>query len=141
MPMSRVELIVNGEIVESKEVGAWEAEGSWRVKIAKSSWLSLLVRGHYPGDPEVIAAHSSPVMVEVDGSNFLAAADAVTILKQIEGAVAYINTVGIRADDDRYKQMRMVLTSAHRALHNRLHQAGLYHGHSAPHDHGEHHHH
>jgi hypothetical protein len=139
MPMSHVELIVNGEIIESKETGAWEAEGSWRVNIAKSSWLALLVRGHYPGDPEVIAAHSSPVMVQVDGSHFLPAADAVTILKQIEGAVAYIDTVGIRADDDRYKQMRLVLTSAHRALHNRLHQAGLYHGHSAPHDHKGHH--
>jgi hypothetical protein len=65
----------------------------------------------------------------VDGSPLLAAADAVTILDQIEGALAYLDTVGTRAEDAAYKRMRLVLVSAHRALHNRLHQLGAYHGH------------
>ena len=30
--------------------------------------LALLVRGHYADKPEIIAAHSSPVMISVDGS-------------------------------------------------------------------------
>ncbi len=74
------------------------------------------MRGHYADKPEIIAAHSSPVMVEVEGSPFLAAADAVTILEQIEGALAYLDTVGTRADDAAYKRMRLVLESAHRTL-------------------------
>ena len=32
--------------------------------------MALLVRGHYPDNPEMITAHSSPVMVEVEGSRF-----------------------------------------------------------------------
>jgi hypothetical protein len=139
VPMSRVELVVNGEIRESVEVPPEQASGNWSVKVGKSAWLALLVRGHYADKPEIIAAHSSPVMVDVEGSPMLAAADAVTILEQIEGALAYLDTVGTRADDAAYKRMRMVLTSAHRSLHNRMHQLGHYHDHTPVTDHAEHH--
>jgi hypothetical protein len=139
IPMSRVELVVNGEIRESQAVSAEADRGSWSLRVEKSCWLALLVRGHYPDKPEVIAAHSSPVMVMVTGSPLLAAADAVTTLEQIEGALAYLDTVGTRADTLAYKRMRLVLTSAHRNLHNRLHQVGAFHGHSPLADHAEHH--
>jgi hypothetical protein len=139
IPISRVELIVNGEIRESLTVPSREKSGHWSVKVDKSSWLALLVRGHYAGKPEIIAAHSSPVMINVEESAMLAAADGVTILEQIEGALAYLDTVGTRAEDVAYKRMRLVLTSAHRSLHNRLHQLGYYHGHTPTTDHPEHH--
>jgi hypothetical protein len=139
IPMSRVELIVNGEIRESLAVPPGEKSGHWSVKVDKSSWLALLVRGHYADKPEIIAAHSSPVMISVEGSPMLAAADAVTILEQIEGALAYLDTVGTRAEDAAYKRMRLVLTSAHRTLHNRMHQLGYYHGHTPMTNHLEHH--
>ena len=86
VPMSRVELIVNGEIRESVAAAPWQAAGAWRIPMPRSGWLALLVRGQYADKPEMIAAHSSPVLVEVAGSPILAAADAVTILEQIEGA-------------------------------------------------------
>ncbi len=139
IPMSQVDLIVNGEIRESKKVDSWEDEGSWSVKLDKCSWLALLVRGHYKDKPEIIVAHSSPVMVKVEGTRFLAAADALTILEQIEGALAYLDTVGTRAEDEAYKRMRLILTSAHRELHNRMHQQGNYHNHTITKDHSEHH--
>jgi hypothetical protein len=105
------------------------------VKIERSCWLGLLVRGHYADKPEIIAAHSTPVMVNVEGSPLLAATDAVTILDQIEGSLAYLDTVGTRAEDRVYKRMRLVLEAAHRSLHNRLHQAGHYHEHTQAKDH------
>jgi len=139
IPMSRVDLVVNGEIRESVEVSPERGSGSWSVKIDQSSWLALLVRGHYDDKPEIIAAHSSPVMITVDGSQLLAAADAITILEQIEGALAYLNSVGTRAEEVAYKRMCQVLLSAHRGLHNRMHQLGYYHEHSPVTDHSEHH--
>jgi hypothetical protein len=138
VPVTRVELVVNGEIRGSAAVEPGGGSGSWPVKVERSAWLALLVRGHYPDRPEIIAAHSSPVMVEVAGTQLLAAADAVTILEQIEGALAYLDTVGTRAEDRAYKRMRLALESAHRALHNRMHHAGYYHDHTAPEDHPEH---
>lgn len=129
IPVSRVELVVNGEIRESVATAPDQASGSWRVRVDESAWLALLVRGHYSDKPEIIAAHSSPVMLDVEGSPHLAAADALTILEQIEGALAYLDTVGTRADEAAYKRMRLVLTSAHRSLHNRMHQRGYFHEH------------
>jgi hypothetical protein len=130
IPMSRVDLVVNGEIRESVSVSPWNASGSWQVRADQSAWLALLVRGHYADKPEIITAHGTPVMIMVEGSPMLAAADAVTILEQIEGAMAYLDTVGTRAEDRVYKRMRLVLESAHRSLHNRMHQQGHYHEHS-----------
>ncbi len=139
VPMSRVELVVNGEIRESVAVEAEAGSGHWPVRVDQSSWLALLVRGHYADKPEIIAAHSSPVMIDVEGSPMLAAADAVTILEQIEGALAYLDTVGTRAEDVAYKRMRLILTAAHRSLHNRMHQSGTFHDHTPVTDHAEHH--
>jgi hypothetical protein len=139
IPISRVDLIVNGEVRESVAAGPWAAEGHWSVRIDRSSWIALLVRGHYADKPEIIAAHSSPVMVQVEGSPFYAAADAVTILEQIEGAMAYLDTIGTRAETRAYKRMRLVLESAHRRLHNRMHAQGHFHEHTAATDHPEHH--
>ena len=132
IPMSRVELVVNGDIWESVAVSPEAAAGHWTVNVDKSCWLALLVRGHYAGKPEIVAAHSTPVMIDVEGSRLLAAADAVTILDQIEGAIAYLDTVGTRAEDRVYKRMRLILESAHRTLHNRMHQEGHYHDHPRP---------
>jgi len=94
IPMSRVELVVNGEIRESVAVSPNKDHGSWSIRIPKSSWLALLVRGHYADKPEIIAAHSSPVMIMLEESRMLTATDAVTILEQIEGALAYVDTNG-----------------------------------------------
>lgn len=129
-PATRVELVVNGEIRESTPVHGSPARGEWRVRMDRSGWLALLVRGHQPGKPEMIAAHSSAVMVMVEGSPLLAAADAVTILEQIQGAMVFLDTVGTRADDRTYKRMRLELDSAYRTLHKRMHEAGHYHEHA-----------
>jgi len=138
-PMTRVELVVNGEIVESRRINRRRDEGSWSVRVNRSSWLALLVRGQHKGKPEMIAAHSSPVVVNMTGSPFYAEADALTILEQIEGSLAYLDTVGTRADDAAYKRMRMVLVGLHRKLHNQMHQNGNYHNHNVSTDHPEHH--
>ena len=60
----------------------------------------------------------------------IAAADALTILEQIEGALAYMDTIGTKADVKTFKRMRLVLESNHRKLHNRMHQLGQYHNHT-----------
>ena len=130
VPMTKVELVVNGEIRESRSVAADQDSGSWSIPVSRSSWIALLVRGHYPGQNEIVAAHSSPVMVRVEGSEFFSAMDAVTMLDQIEGALAYIDTIGTRAEDAAYKRIRMRLTAAFRQVHNQLHQHGHYHRHT-----------
>jgi hypothetical protein len=69
-------------------------------------------------------------MITIEGSPLIVAADAMTILEQIEGALAYLDTVGTRAEEVAYKRMRLVMTSAHRRLHNRMHKLGYFHEHT-----------
>ena len=130
VPVTQIELVVNGETRASAPLESHGGSGSFPVKIEKSSWLALLVRGHYADQPAIITAHTSPVMVDVEGTQLLAAADALTILDQIEGALVYLDTIGTRAEDAAYKRMALEVQSAHRSLHNRLHRQGLFHQHS-----------
>ena len=103
----------------------------------KSGWAALLVRAKYDDKSEITAAHSSPVALDVEDSQVFAAADALTILEQIEGAMAYIDTIGTHPETERYKAMRLVLDSAYRRLHRKMHEAGYDHSHT----HATHHHH
>ena len=139
VPVSRVELILNGEVLEEVAVPPEGGSGSWTVRVQKCSWLALLVRGHYADQPEMIAAHSSPIMVMLENSSLISSPDAVTILEQIEGALAYLYSIGTRADDRAYKRMHLTLATAHRRLHNRMHEQGFFHQHTPPVDHFEHH--
>ncbi|TIT27502.1 MAG: hypothetical protein E5W78_18410 [Mesorhizobium sp.] len=136
--MTSIQLIVNGEIREARALKPDQDAGMWSVRISKSSWVALLVRAKYDDKDEIIAAHSSPVMIDVEGSEFFAATDALTILEQIEGALAYIETIGTRAEEKRHKEMRLVLQSAYRRLHNRMHKMGFDHAHSVGTHHSEH---
>ena len=142
VPLNKIELVVNGETRDVVTVPSdrQEVHGSFSVNVDRSSWIALRVRGCYADKNEMIAAHSSPVMVKVAGTEFFAVADAMTILEQIEGAIAFVDTVATKAQAEAYKAVKMTLTAAHRSVHNRMHNAGVYHDHSPldKHNHPDH---
>ena len=138
VPVTRVQLIANGVVVADRTVDPAEASGHFTVTVDRCTWLALLVRGRYADKPEIIAAHSSAVMIDVADTEFYQAADSLSILDQIEGALAYLDTVGTRAEDAVYKRMRLVLTAIHRQVHNRMHRLGRYHEHTVTENHPEH---
>jgi len=142
VPVTRIELVVSGllreEVTVDPETGQYA--GHWSVPVTESCWIALRIRGKYHDQSEMIAAHSSAITVIVDGKSCFKSTDAVTILEQIEGSTAYIKTLATKADEQMYKRMLMTLTSAHRALHNRMHQHGILHRHSAVDQHDHQHH-
>ena len=131
IPVTAVELVMNGETVECARLDALlgSRDGAFAVRTRGSCWLALRIRGHQPGKPEIIIAHTSAVMVTVNGQRPINAPDAATILDQIEGATAFIKTLGTRAQEKQFKLALAELTAAHRALHNRMHEMGQYHHH------------
>ena len=137
IPITAVELVVGGETKEVKRLDPFlgSSDGSFNIKIDGSTWAAIRVRGHHKDKPEIITAHTSAVMAIVDGKRPMDAPDAVTILEQIEGATAYIKTIGTKAQERQFKKALDALTSAHRALHNRLHEMGHYHKHTVLDDH------
>lgn len=141
LPIEQVEVVVGGLAVDAVTVRGLEAQGSATVKVSESTWVALRVRGSYRGKQGEIAAHSSAVQLLVDGKPLFSKADAMTVLEQIEGAIAYVDTLAPRPAAQRYKQLRATLESAHNQLHQRMHRAGIYHEHTPLHDHAHHHEH
>ncbi|MCL2462566.1 MAG: CehA/McbA family metallohydrolase [Defluviitaleaceae bacterium] len=139
IPITAVELVVGGETAEAVRFDSLigSKDGYFEAKVTGGTWIALRVRGHQKDKPEIITAHTSAVMVYADGKRPMSAPDAATILEQIEGATAYITTLGTKAQDRQFMAALTALTAAHRALHNRLHEMGYYHKHTAV---DEHHH-
>jgi hypothetical protein len=142
VPIDQVELVVGGLVAECADAGKGYAhQGNASLRIDRSTWVALRVRGSYRGRHGEIAAHSSAVQIFVGDQPLFAEPDAMAVLDQIEGAIAYVDTLAPRPDARRYKQLRAALESAHNRLHQRLHRAGVVHRHTplhrhdAPHEH------
>lgn len=142
LPIDQVEVVVGGLTVDQTNIGGQlRAEGSADVTVTDSTWVALRVRGSYRGQPDEVAAHTSAVMLRVEGKPFFSQPDAITVLEQIEGAIAYVDTLAPRPEAQRFKQLRATLEAAYNQLHQRMHRAGVFHqhtplhAHDAPHEH------
>ena len=140
IPLTSVELVVNGETAEVIRLDnlLGEKNGYFNLNIKESAWIALRVRGRFDGKHEVIAAHTSAVFVIIDGKPIFNGPDAATILDQIEGATAYVKTLGTKAQEAQFKLALAALEGAHRALHNRMHAAGHFHNHTPEDKHSGH---
>lgn len=142
MPIERVEIVVGGlTVAESHTDNTLSAAGSGEIKVTKPTWVALRVRGSHNGTAGEIAAHTSAVQVKVDGQTPFSKPDAMRVLEQIEGAIAYIDTLAPRAEARQYKKLRATIESAHNRMHQRMHQQGIYHEHTPVHNHTDHHEH
>ena len=139
MPINGVEVIVGGFAVEEMSAnGALVASGSSEISIGESTWIALRVRGSHMGRAGEIAAHSSSVQLRVAGARPFKRADALAVLEQIEGALAFVDTLAPRPAAQQYKKIRATIESAHNRLHQLMHRQGIYHEHNPLHDHSEH---
>jgi hypothetical protein len=51
------------------------------------------------------------------------------LLDQIQGAIAYVDTIAPRAEVRSFRALRATLETAYNRLHRRMHAAGIYHRH------------
>ena len=98
------------------------------------------MRGSYHQRPDDIACHTSAVQVLVDGSELFSDTDSMAVLGQIQGAIAYVDTIAPRSEARRLRELRATLETAYNRLHQRMHAAGMYHRHllhdpAQPHEH------
>jgi len=140
VPVDAIEIVVGGLISDSTGGGELSARGSAEVRVSASTWIAVRVRGSYHGRPDDIAAHTSAVHVLVEGSELFSEADSIAVLEQIQGAIAYVDTIAPRPEARRFNQLRATLETAHNRLHQRMHAAGVYHRHplhdpTEPHEH------
>lgn len=136
LPVDAVEIVVGGFALEQTTLDkALTASGSAQIPVNNSTWIAVRVRGSYKGQKGEIAAHTSAVQVLVEGKPLFSPKDAVAVLEQIEGAIAYVDTIAPRPAAQRFKQMRTTLEAAYNRLHQRMHANGHFHRHTPLHDH------
>lgn len=129
VPIDRVEVIRGGLMTEEVVVGgALTSTGTAAVAISEPTWIALRVRGSYRGLDDV-AAHTSAVQIRVGGKAPFSEVDAITVLEQIQGAIAYVDTIATRPDARRFKLMRATLEAAYSRLHQKMHAGGVFHDH------------
>jgi len=117
-----------------------KSSGAVSLEVKESTWIALRVRGSYRGKYGDIAAHTSAIQLQVGDKPVFSQPDAIAVLEQIEGAIAYVDTLAPRPATIRYKQLRATLEAAHNRLHQILHRNGIYHDrvlhdHKAQHEH------
>jgi hypothetical protein len=141
VPIEAVEIVVGGLIEEAITVGGkLAAQGQAEIRVSDSTWVALRIRGSYHGNPDHIAAHTSAVQLLVDGSELFSETDSMAVLDQIQGAMAYVDTIAPRPEARRFQELRATLETAYNRLHQRMHAAGVYHRHplhdpGQPHEH------
>jgi hypothetical protein len=141
MTVKAVDVVVGGLVGDSTSVGNERfSAGGTALRVAKSTWIALRVRGSYHGTPDDIAAHTSAIQVLVAGSELFSEPDSLGVLDQIQGSIAYVDTIAPRAEARRFRELRATLEGAYNRLHQRMHAAGLYHRHplhdpAQPHEH------
>jgi len=141
VPVTAIEVIVGGRTVSDERFdGVMAGEGTATVAVEESTWIAVRARGGYQAaHDDLIAAHTSAVQVLVDGNPVYSPKDAYEMLKQIEGAIAYVDTLASRPDAERFRKMQLTLETAYNRLHQRMHQSGVFHDHTPLHDHGHEH--
>lgn len=130
---TRVEVIRNGIVVDEVRCCELSCNGQLALPITESCWIAIRVRGSVAGRKADIAAHTSAVCVKVGDKPIFASADAVSVLAQIEGSIAYMDTLAPRSDEARHARLRAALEHAHHRLHHRLHELGASHHHAPAH--------
>jgi len=132
-PMHRLEVVVNGQVAAFTTVkkGAHRLELNEKVKIKGSCWIAarcgstLQVQHCWP---MFLAAHTSPIYVVVPGTDLFSPTDATYMLTLIDGGLTYLDTLSVRYDEKRHREMKAIYQHAKAHLEGRLHDHS--HGHA-----------
>jgi hypothetical protein len=131
VPIEQIEVVVGGLVAEQVNTGSvFATNGSASIPVTESTWIALRVRGSLRAREGDIAAHTSAVQVVTGDKPIFSHPDALAVLEQIEGSLAFVDTIAPRPDAQRYKLLRTSLEAAHAKLHNRLHAQSLMHRHT-----------
>jgi hypothetical protein len=132
VPIHRLEVIFNGKVVASSEdkAGAKTLRISENVKVQGPGWFAARCSsrsGPISSWRFKIAAHTSPVYVQIPGRELFSPEAATYFLQLIDGSQSYIETLATRPDPETLHPIRKVYADARAEIHRRMHQHGIPH--------------
>jgi hypothetical protein len=132
VPIHRLEVIFNGKVVavQDEPAGARAIHLTEKIKVQGPGWLAARCSSQSPRTTNwnfKIAAHTSPVYVQVPGRDLFSPEAATYFLQLIDGAQTYVETLATRPDAETFGRVRKVYTDARAELHRRMHLHGIPH--------------
>ena len=131
-PIHRLEIVKNGELVQftSRKAGAKKLSIKTRIPVDGSSWIAArcgsTMKVHHCW-PIFLAAHTSPVYIKVPGTDLFIPSDATYMLTLIDGGLTYLDTLSVRYNEKRHREMKAIYQSAHDLLHQKMGDHGHTH--------------
>jgi len=115
LPVDRIEVLVNGNVVATKKNPAKEQHLSFEgmVKIDRSSWVAaraysdheLPYQRHLTGTPSIVFAHASPVYVEAGGTPRTSPEDAAFLAEICARTIEWAKTAARYKDDSQRQEV------------------------------------
>jgi hypothetical protein len=132
VPIHRLEVIFKGQVVASREEpgGARMLKLSEKIKVEGPGWLAARCSSQCGPTTSwrfKIAAHTSPVYVQVPGRELFSPEAATYFLQLIDGAQLYVETLATRPQAEDLTRIRKLYADARAELHRRMHQHGVPH--------------
>ncbi len=132
VPIHRLEVILNGKVVASREESGGASQITLREKVHVRGPGWLAVRCASTAGPTTlwhlhVLAHTSPVYLAVPGKELFSPQAATYMLTLIQGCEAWVENLATQPDPERLGQIRNVFASAQKILHDRLHAHGVPH--------------
>jgi hypothetical protein len=129
IPIHRLEIVMNGKVVASREDSAGVREMMLHEPVAVSGpgWLAARCASRIVSAGIRVAAHTSPVYIAGPGKDLFSAPVAAYMLTLIDGAETWVKTLATRPDAERFAATLKVFQEAREKLHQRMHQHGIQH--------------
>jgi len=125
-PIHRLELVMNGAVVAEATAGegARKLELREKVPVKGSCWFAARCGSNLKVQhcwPIFVAAHTSPVYVVVPGTELFSPSDATYMLTLIDGGLTYLDTLSVKYDEKRHREMKAIFQHAKEHLEGRMH--------------------
>jgi hypothetical protein len=132
VPFHRVEIVLNGEVVASREEAGGTREMTLRetVRVPGPAWLAARCASRFGPTTAwglAIQAHTSPIYFHVPTRELFSAPAVAYMLTLVDGAETWARTLATRPDPARMEQVLAHLRTARERLHQRLHAHGIEH--------------
>jgi hypothetical protein len=132
VPFHRLEVVLNGRVVASREESAGSREMTLKEKISLSGpgWLAARCASRLGPTTSWglgIQAHTSPVYLNLPGRELFSEPGANYFLTLIDGAESWVKTLATRPNPEQMTQALQVFRDAREHLHRRLHEHGIKH--------------
>lgn len=126
VPFHRVEIVLNGRVVASREDknGLRETQLHEVIPVSGPGWIAARCASRYLPGPARVAAHTLPVYLTVPGQELFSPSAAAYMLTLIEGAETWAKTPAIPADVERVAKVLAVFNEAPDRLHERMRRHG-----------------